>query len=753
MITEEEINELPSQSHVATLLATLSPGVVAQYQNGNVVHLWSYNGASQFTANGGRNNIYSNDFRLDGMPDTKAGGDISFVPAQDSLAQFRVSTNAYDASIERQAGSTINMQTKNGTNRYHGNLYEYNQNNMLNANLFQTNLVGGAVPPVHFNEFGGTFGGPVWIPKIYNGRQKTFFFVSWDDTHNIDPRPGSTRSVPTALERQGDFSQSFTTQVINGNSVRFPIQVYDPQTVDSKGNRQLFPGDKIPVTRLNPIALNILKYVPLPNTASDNTGNAVNNFVSAATRTDVFPVLSIRGDQNWTDSQRSFFVLRWAHLHESLDNFFDNVATGSQMERVPENLGVDHVWIVNANKILDLRFAVNRYLNPQHDDGAGFDPTQLGFSPGFVSQLAKPSFPRIMGIAGDFGTGQAGTYQNNTYYTWMASLTHVHGNHTMRYGAEFWILQEADGSIGVQPEFDFNSTVWTRQNALVSGGTGVGSSFGSFLLGLPNGGNVPSNATAFYSQRFTGYYFQDDWRVNSRLTLNLGLRWDYERPIIERYNRLTSNYDPTAINPISAEAQAAYAQILAKNASNPAVQLVAQYVPANAFQVPGAQLFAGANGHQRMATNGDWREWQPRFGFAYRIGPNTVFRGGFGRFTQATYEKGGQNGFSLTTPFIASQDNNFTPYDTLSDPFHSGILPPTGATLGSLTNLGQGVNWLNQDPGRAYSWEYSFHLQHQIRRWLFEVGYSHNKTYNIYWGFHSESPQLCPMAAIANAAV
>jgi hypothetical protein len=742
VISSREIDDLPSQTHVATLLATLSPGVVAQYQNGNVVHLWSYNGASQFTSNGGRNNIFSNNFLLDGMPDVRAGGNISFIPAQDSVQEFRVQTNAYDGSIERQNGSTINMQTKSGTNRYHGLLYEYNQNNVFNANLFQTNLVGGAVPPVHFNEFGGTFGGPVRIPKVYNGREKTFFFVSWDDTHNIDPRPGGTRSVPTALERQGDFSQSFTTNTINGSLVRFPIQVYDPLTVDSKGNRQLFPGEKVPVNRLNPIALKILNYVPLPNTQGDNTGNAVNNFVSGATRTDTFPVLSIRGDQNWSNSQRSFAVVRWAHLHESLDDFFDNPATGSEAERVPENIGLDHVWIVSANKILDMRFNVNRYLQPSHDDGAGFDPTQLGFSSSFVSQLSKPSFPRIVGIAGDFGTSQAGTYQNNTYYTWMAGFTHTHGNHTMRYGAEYWVLQEADGGIGVQPEFDFNSPVWTRQNATITGGTGVGSNFGSFLLGLPNGGSVPNNATAFYSQRFMAFYFHDDWRVTSRLTLNFGLHWDYERPVTERYDRLTSNYDATVTNPISAPAQAAYAQILNKNASNPTVQLLAQIVPANAFKVPGAQLFAGVNGQARTVFDPDYHEWQPRVGFAYRIGPNTVFRGGFGRFTQAEYEKAGQNGFSLATPLVASQDNNFTPYDTLGNPFRSGVLAPTGSSLGPLTNLGQGVQWLNQDAGRTYSWEYSFHLQHQIKKWLFELGYSHNKAYNIYWGLNKNLPSF-----------
>lgn len=741
VITSEELLELPSSSHVATLLATLSPGVIAQDQNGNVAHLWSYNAASQFTANGGRNNIYSNNFLLDGMPNTRAGGDIAFNPPPDSLAEFRVQTNAYDASIGRQAGSTINMQTRSGARAYHGTLYEFNQNNILNANLFQTNLVGGVVPPVHFNEYGGSVGGPVWIPKVYNGRERTFFFVLWEDTHNKDPRPGSTRSVPTALERTGDFSQSFTTQLVNGQLQRFPIQVYDPSTINSAGNRTLFPGSVIPQSRLSPIAQKILSYVPLPNTAGDPTGNAVNNFVSSATRQDAFPVLSIRGDQNWNNNHRSFVVLRWAHLNENLDDYFHNAATGSLMERIIGNVGVDHVWTLSTNKVLDLRFNVNRYEQPQHDKGSGFDPTQLGFSPSFVSQLAKPSFPRITGFAGDFGTGQAGTYQNNTFYTWSAGLTHVRGNHTMRYGFEYWVLQEADGGIGVQPDFDF-STVWTRQNATVSGGTGVGSTFGSFLLGLPSGGNVPSNANAFYSQRFTAVYFQDDWRVTSRLTVNLGLRWDYERPVTERYNRITSNYDPNVINPISAAAQAAYANILASNPTNPGVQLLASILPASAFKVPGAQLFAGVNGQSNQFSNTDLHEWQPRIGFAYLIRPNTVLRGGIGRFTQADFEAGGQNGFSRSTTLIASQDNNFTPYDTLANPFHSGVLAPTGSSLGPLTNLGQGVSWYNQNPDRAYSWEYSLHLQHQIGKWLFELGYSHNKTYNIYQGRNRNMPSF-----------
>jgi hypothetical protein len=220
------------------------------------------------------------------------------------------------------------------------------------------------------------------------------------------------------------------------------------------------------------------------------------------------------------------------------------------------------------------------------------------------------------------------------------------------------------------------------------------------------------------------------------------LRWDLEQPVTERFNRLTDRFDPRVVNPISASAQAAYANVLANNPGNSGVQLLTQLLPSSAFQVRGAQLFAGVNGTPRGATNADYHEWQPRAGFAWKLDPKTVLRGGVGRFTQASFITGGQNGFSRTTAFVASQDNNFTPYDTLSNPFHSGVLQPTGSSLGPLTNLGQSVNWDDPNLNRMYSWEYSLHLQKQFGEWLFELGYSHNKTYDIPWTWNGNLPSF-----------
>lgn len=732
VVNQRELSEIPSVSRVPTLLAVLSPGVVQQDQNNNPLHGWSYYGASQLTADGGRNNIYSNYYTLDGFPNVKSGGYVAFVPSMDLVSEFRVQINAYDASIGRQAGATINMTSKSGAKDYHGSAYEFNQNNFLNARQFNLNLTNAVNPPIRLNQWGFTLGGPAWIPKLYNGKRKTFFFIEYEGLRNKNPQ-GGFASLPNQAERNGDFSQAFTSQVTNGQRQIIPYTIYDPQSINpTTGNRTPFPNNTIPTGRISPIALSILKYVPMPNTSSDGTSTDSNDYVSPAFRQDKMAVFSARGDQQWSDAHRSYVVVRWDTNHELQGNSFQSAATGTYSIRTPKNVGVDHVWTISPNKVLDVKFSVSRYEELTTDNGVGFDPTTLGFSPGVASQFLTKEFPAIGGFAGGFGTN-TNTYTMNTYYTLTAGLTHVHGNHTLRYGAEYWVLQQSNANYGPQPQIDFSSVVWTRQNNLTGSGVpGNGNMTSQFLLGLPSGGSTPFNASMMWSQRFTALYFQDDWRATRRLTLNFGFRWDYERPVTERHNIMTSAFNATAVNPVSASAQAAYAQIAATNASNTAVQQLLKYVPVSSFQVLGQQSFAGVNGQSTYATQPDYHEVQPRVGFAYQLGSNTVIRGGVGRFAQATWEAGGQNGFSISTSLNASNDNYITSAATLANPYPGGLTLPTGSSLGALTNLGNGVNWVNQSPNRPYSWIYSLTLQHQIKSWLFEVGYTHNKTYDLW---------------------
>jgi hypothetical protein len=717
VITPEQMNEMPSLSRVPTLLAGLSPGVLLKDQNQNVVNMWSYIGASAISVNGGRDDR-SNEFLLDGMPN-QHGDKVAFIPPTDSVSEFRIMSNNYDAQYGRQAGATINMSIKSGTSKYRGDLYEFLRNTILNANLFQTNLVwltqGLSRPPTRYNLYGSTLGGPVSMPKIYDAKDKTFFFFSFEGTRNTDPR-FTIRSVPTELERQGDFSQSFTTKA--GDPKRYPITIYDPQKVDPRtGVRQPFPGNKIPADRLDPIAQKLLQFIPLPNKPSDPSGDAVNNFVPDSTRNNKMASVTIRVDHSFSNNHKSFFSLRWNHEDEFSGDDFHNVSTGSFGSRINRGLGIDHVWVVSPAKVLNLRFNITQFDEPTYDHGKGVNPLDLGFSPALVAQMEAVSFPRINGPGLGIG-GSAGANSAFTYYNWGANLTQIRGNMNLHYGGEFRILQEANDSWGNQSgQYDFGDQ-WTRRrynNTDFATGTG----FASFLLGLPTGGSLPRNATRFASQRYYGVFVQNDWRVTPRLTLNMGLRWDYERPFVERHDRMVSNFDPTVLNPISGAAQAAYARIMDRVLADPGTYpfgaQLARLVPVSSFQVYGAQLFAGVDGQPRTAVHGDFHEFQPRMGFAFQLKPRTVLRGGFGRFTQSAGIKGGQNGFSRSTPLITSLDNNLTPYDTLANPFHSGILEPTGSSLGPLTNLGQGVNWENQDPGHPYSWEYSLHLQQEYK--------------------------------------
>jgi len=789
VITPEQMSEMPLMSRIPTLLAGLSPGVLLMDQDQNVPRMWSVNAASDISVNGGRG-TRSNEFLIDGSPNAK-GDRIAFIPALDSVAEFKVMTNNYDAQYGRQAGGTINMSIKSGTKSYQGSLYEFHQDSLFNAAFFQTNLTGEKKPSVLYNLYGGTFGGPVRIPKVYNGKDKTFFFLSYEGTRNRDPR-FTIRSVPTPLERQGDFSQSFTTHLTGGNNsavttagrrVIDQIMIYNPYVgTDNKTfadqsrpsnatkNRQPFQCDpatgnplpanvnpdpaqyglqprgmacnKIPDNLMSPIAQAILGYVPLPNKPNEPVGSDVNNFVPRSTRQNQMASVVARIDHNWNNHHKSFLSVRWNHETEHSDNYFDDVATGSgPNQRINYQGGLDHVWTISPNKVLDVRYAVTRWEEPTLDNGSGFDPTTLGFSPSFVAQMRPPSFPHINGLFGNIGTNNAGSYFSTLYHNWNASLTHVRGKMTFRYGGEFRILQEADGGLGAQGgSFDFNNVNWTKDVYDRTGPpSGDGSALAAFLLGLPNGGTFPHDSSRFDSQRYYGLYFQNDWRLSHRLTLNIGLRWDFERPFVERFNRTVSDFDPTALNPISDQAQAKYRQNALNAQPGSATATLAQMLPPDQFKVYGVQLFDGVDGHSPQATSNDWHEWQPRVGFAYRITAHTVIRGGFGRFVQGTGIKGSQIGYN---PFIATNNNYKTPFDTLAHPFQLGIVHGQGAADGAAPNLGQSYHWENQNSGRPYSWEYSLHLQREFRGWLFELGYSHNKTYDIPWDLNQNNPSF-----------
>ena len=760
VITTKELEDLPTQSHVPTLLVSLTPGAVIGNGNSGAPHLWSNIGDSQIQVNGtgsvagsgAQNNNYSTQYTLDGSYDSNASGQVAFVPPQDSIAEFRVQTNAYDASIGRQSGATLNIVSKTGTKAFHGSLYEYNQNNTLNAHIWGSPS-GQPVPAVHYNEYGGTIGGPAWIPKLYDGRKRgTFFFFSYDGIRNNAPVNTGFMTLPSALERTGDFSQS--TQTTAG--VQYPITVYDPTTIDPKtGNRTPFPGNKIPDSRISSFTKAIFALMPLPDTAPVTaTSSDANNFRKKEVQRDKFGSYATRVDQAWNNSNHSYAnisINTWSeNSFNPFGGFAGDILNSLGQTRKQKTFTLDHNIVISPQLLLDLKYNILNSYGSSASGSAPYDVSQLGLSSAYIGQMPVQSIPLITGVAngaenGGLGTNQAASYTGDTFQTIDAALTQIHGAHTVKYGFEHLIQQEGTGGLGqAGGSFSFGSATntsadsWTCHNPLSDcpSSLGNGSNIAQFLLGMPVSGSIPVNATAFWSQHYTAAYFQDDWRVTSRLTLDLGLRWDFQTGVSERHGKAFTRYDPTYVQTaVTTPSQASYASLVGASSTNPGVQLLQAYRPAaSTFVTTGAIEYAGVHGASNTVYDPRYNYYQPRLGFAYRVHPDTVIRGGVGRFAQANFDTASQTGFSATTNYTATTDNFFTQTATLANPYPNGLTSPTGNALAEQTNIGTVTGFTDPHYGRIYVDEASASIQQQVRRWLFEIGGTYSRTHGLALG-------------------
>ena len=253
-LSSEDFEELPSESGSPMDFVRLAPGVFLGPPSGGAALLWSNNSLSAIVSNGAGSGTNAMNYMIDGGTNTiVSNGQEAFIPPTDAVGQIRVLTNAYDAGIERTAAGTVNMTIKNGGKKFHGSLYERDINNFLNANYYQNNIAHVPTPTVHMNEWGGSVGGPIWVPKLWDGRKKeTFFFFSYDGIHNTSPGATGFLSLPTAAERNGDFSQSYTTNTTNGVTTKYPVVIYDPTTATSTGARTQFANAMINSDRISP---------------------------------------------------------------------------------------------------------------------------------------------------------------------------------------------------------------------------------------------------------------------------------------------------------------------------------------------------------------------------------------------------------------------------------------------------------------------------------------------------------------------
>jgi hypothetical protein len=734
VLDSADMEELPSISGSALELATMSPGVFLPQAVGGAASLWSNSSLSGFQVNNaGSNTSYAVNYVLDGATDTiVSSGEISFIPPIDAVGQMRVQTNSYDASIGRTAAGTINMSLKSGTDQYHGVLLEREQNTIFDANYSQNKATGAPRPVVHFHEYGGTFGGPVWIPKLYDGKKHgTFFFFSYDGIRDVAPTKVNYLDIPNLDERKGDYSKSYVIT----NNVPYKVAIYDPLTISSGGIRTEFPNDIIPYdTRVSPIAKALLAALPAPNVPTslldpNNTDN--NDFLETNPHNNTFNSWIVRMDQSWNDQHHSYIDLRRNHFSQfTNDNYGpNNILANEALTRDNYGLTVNHTWVLNPKTILTVNANETMYKYFFADTADTADPLAYGFSQSFVNSEPLRGLPQFSGILGLGSVGDVyGPSNENDYQTEARGyITQIFGTHSLRYGAEYLLsLESQDGRGGETGSYTFTAR-WTEQNpnaSTVPGGQDEADP--DFLLGLPAKGSITQNSKAFWKQPFVGAYIQDDWRVSPKLTLDLGLRWDMQLNLTERNNEFFSRYDPDAnLAPITNYAQPLYTAAIQGSPKNTGVAYLQKYQNnVSAFQAKGAIEYAGVNGVSRGVTDLKYKYFQPRLGFAYAFSPKLVIRGGVGRFVEATFfaNHANQLGYSSTTPFVASNDNFYTPAATLDNPYPNGLVPQTGNSLGALTSPGTVTSFDNPDIPRQYVDDASLHLQQQVRDFLFEIG-------------------------------
>ena len=656
------------------------------------------------------------DLTIDGSPSTataNANEVIStYVPPPDIIAEFKVQTTTFDASFGNTEGGVTNISLKSGTNALHGTGYFTKMVPGLFANDYFANANRIERPDFYYNRWGTMLGGPVVLPKLYNGKNKTFFMWGYEGIHEARPRNdiGANGTVPTEKMRKGDFSELL--------ALGPQYQIYNPFTrravAGGRYQQDPFPNNIVPSNLIDPVARNMVDtYWPLPLTQ----GNAdfTNNLNDPTLReTITYYTHTIKIDHVVSDRQRVFVRGSWYKRASDYNNYFGNAYTGTVFQFLSRAGTIDDVYTLNPTTVLNVRYGYNRFTRSQdgNPESYGLDLTKLGF-PTSYANLTSPDIRRMPRI--DFPTG---AYYSNGFtgelrpvdtHSVNASLNKAKGSHFIKGGMEFRSYRENDTftSNDQTGRFNFDST-WTRgpfDNSANSPNS-LGQSFAAFLLGLPTGGNSGYFArTASYAEQSLtwGLFVHDDWKVNSKLTLNLGLRYEFESPLTERYNRSVSGLDFGAVQPIEA-------QVRAKYALNPTPE-----IPADQFNVRGGLLFPSEDSRGLYET--PKKNFMPRFGFAYKVTEKTVLRGGYGIFYGFLGQRRGdvsQHGFSRNTNLVPSTTNGLTFRDTLSNPFQGGVLEPVGASQGIETFLGQSITFFNQTPSTSYNQRWELGLQREL---------------------------------------
>jgi hypothetical protein len=673
-IRQEIRDNLPLKGRSSLFMFTLTPGVVNNRYgedtrpNDTITNvLFSANGAP----------VAATDVFVDGVANTvnvNRGVNISqWVPSVDSIGEFKLEVGTLSAEYGRSGGSMTNMAIKSGTNQIHGSLYEFFRNSLLDANQFFARGLNRPLAKYGANTYGAAVGGPVFLPKLYDGRNRTFWFFNYEGSKEgnaID----RTNSTPTLRMRAGDFSE-------------VPMPIYDPlsvTTVNGVPTRTPFAGNIIPLARQDPVGQKIMSFYPNP-TGPGTTAPWVNNFQFSGKWPRDYNMYSVKADHHFSEGYTTFVRVNYGTALLIFPFDFDGIATGERNVVNRPHFGVSwgNTFLLSPRRTFDVRVGFARAKEDNKPWSDGFDLAQLGFPQSFINGVQNQAFPNIrvtgmMNLAGS-------PLINDPGYTWtlQPSLAEQRGKHLLKYGADLRLLygnffRNLNGS-GI---FNF-SNQWVNGPRADTPTANTGFPLAALLLGTPSSASIDQNTAVAILNKYYGFFIQDDWRLTPRLTLNLGLRYEYETPRTERYDRTTRGFDR----------EAAY----------------------NLGGIPlrGGLVYANTNGLPRGIYDPDGNNFAPRIGIAWSVTPTTVIRSGYALNYVPIVGAVDAVGYSVSTPMVVST-SGIEVTNRLSDPFPTGQLTPVGNSQGNQTLLGQNISFVEPGDRTPIYHTWNVNVQRQV---------------------------------------
>ena len=676
VIDNRRVLELPLNGRSALALTLLTPSVKSNAGPTNSGFGDRGIQLSSISINGGPNSMNSQ--LLDGSNNIQSYiGEVAINPGVDAVEEFKVQSGSLSAEYGFSAGGVINMVTKSGTNQFHGTAYEFLRNDKVDAR----NTFAATKPPFRYNQFGASAGGRVI-------RDKTFFFGNWE-RYYYRRSAAQVGSYPTPLQHGGNFSDLFD------NSGKL-IPIYDPATTSTNAAgqaiRELFPGNLIPANRIDPVAAKINDFYPLPNRTPTNSFTNANNYGRLSGEARFSQQLTLKGDHRV--SEKNSITGRYSFFNHKTDNGNginpNDVVTKRDDDLKNWNIVLSDTHTFTPTIINESRIGVTRGYFPfiVRSFGGGW-PAKLGLP----SIVPADTFPAIGNGLPGFNTGTAGV-RGSVNWQFLDSVTMVRGAHTVKLGVDFRTLQ-GNNLQRAAPSGSYTFASGLTGNPTAPAGTG--SAYATFLLGAVSSASVTTHLGESQRSHSLSGFVQDDWKITRRLTLNLGLRYDYQAQTVENKNG-TTNFDLGCKLPNG---------------------------------LTGCTVYAGSAGQPRAYRDPDYKNLGPRIGFAWDVfgTSRTVIRGGFGLIypSQMWRENyGNAAGFAQTsTSYVQSNPN--LPAFALKIGFPSAPIQPLGQALGAQPFLGQGVAIDERNGNTPKSNQMSFSVQQQFKgNWMVDAGYSGN---------------------------